>query len=146
MDYILKDGVLYHHGIKGQKWGERNGPPYPLKRQNKESIIPNKEQWKRGRESTPKLYKPNAILDHVREDGSIKTRTFYDENGKKKKDIHTDNHGKPKSHPFGEKGEHVHDYTWNEDMSHSEKTTRELTNEEKESNKDLWKDKKLKKL
>lgn len=22
--YILKNGVLYHHGIKGQKWGERN--------------------------------------------------------------------------------------------------------------------------
>ncbi len=22
--------VLYHHGIKGQKWGVRNGPPYPL--------------------------------------------------------------------------------------------------------------------
>ena len=22
---------LYHHGIKGQKWGVRNGPPYPLK-------------------------------------------------------------------------------------------------------------------
>lgn len=22
-DYILKDGVLYHHGIKGQKWGIR---------------------------------------------------------------------------------------------------------------------------
>ena len=22
---------LYHHGIKGQKWGKRNGPPYPLK-------------------------------------------------------------------------------------------------------------------
>ena len=21
---------LVHHGIKGQKWGERNGPPYPL--------------------------------------------------------------------------------------------------------------------
>lgn len=21
---------LYHHGIKGQKWGERHGPPYPL--------------------------------------------------------------------------------------------------------------------
>lgn len=21
---------LYHHGIKGQEWGERNGPPYPL--------------------------------------------------------------------------------------------------------------------
>ena len=22
---------LYHHGIAGQKWGQRNGPPYPLK-------------------------------------------------------------------------------------------------------------------
>ena len=21
---------LYHHGIKGQNWGDRNGPPYPL--------------------------------------------------------------------------------------------------------------------
>ena len=21
---------LYHHGIKGQKWGAKNGPPYPL--------------------------------------------------------------------------------------------------------------------
>jgi len=21
---------MYHHGIKGQKWGVQNGPPYPL--------------------------------------------------------------------------------------------------------------------
>ncbi len=25
-----KNDELYHHGIRGQKWGERNGPPYPL--------------------------------------------------------------------------------------------------------------------
>lgn len=24
-------GELYHHGVMGQKWGKRNGPPYPLK-------------------------------------------------------------------------------------------------------------------
>ena len=22
---------LQHHGIEGQKWGVRNGPPYPLR-------------------------------------------------------------------------------------------------------------------
>ena len=26
----LTDEFLEHHGIKGQKWGVRNGPPYPL--------------------------------------------------------------------------------------------------------------------
>lgn len=26
----LKHSVLVHHGIEGQKWGVRNGPPYPL--------------------------------------------------------------------------------------------------------------------
>lgn len=28
--YTENDFRLYHHGIKGQKWGQRNGPPYPL--------------------------------------------------------------------------------------------------------------------
>lgn len=28
--YVI-GGYLMHHGIKGQKWGTRNGPPYPLK-------------------------------------------------------------------------------------------------------------------
>ena len=26
------DGYLEHHGIQGQKWGVRQGPPYPLHR------------------------------------------------------------------------------------------------------------------
>lgn len=25
-----RNAELYHHGIKGQKWGVKNGPPYPL--------------------------------------------------------------------------------------------------------------------
>jgi RimJ/RimL family protein N-acetyltransferase len=32
--FFLRGGAfmeLYHHGIPGQKWGVRNGPPYPLK-------------------------------------------------------------------------------------------------------------------
>lgn len=28
--YSFNPDELYHHGIAGQKWGHRNGPPYPL--------------------------------------------------------------------------------------------------------------------
>lgn len=28
--YVRREMELYHHGIEGQKWGKRNGPPYPL--------------------------------------------------------------------------------------------------------------------
>ena len=30
---------LAHHGVKGQKWGVRNGPPYPLKKAGKHGKI-----------------------------------------------------------------------------------------------------------
>lgn len=29
---------LYHHGIKNQHWGVRNGPPYPLDRKTSARI------------------------------------------------------------------------------------------------------------
>ncbi len=31
--------VLAHHGIKGQKWGVRNGPPYPLDKSSESGKI-----------------------------------------------------------------------------------------------------------
>ena len=33
------DDHLEHHGIKGQKWGERNGPPYPLDSETHKEVI-----------------------------------------------------------------------------------------------------------
>ena len=33
---------LYHHGVKGQKWGIQNGPPYPLDDPN----LPGKKLYK----------------------------------------------------------------------------------------------------
>ena len=36
MEYkVVTTSELYHHGIKGQKWGVLNGPPYPLKTSDK---------------------------------------------------------------------------------------------------------------
>ena len=32
--YVRKELELYHHGIEGQKWGKRNGPPYPLSKED----------------------------------------------------------------------------------------------------------------
>lgn len=33
----MNESVLAHHGVKNQKWGVRNGPPYPLNRKAKAS-------------------------------------------------------------------------------------------------------------
>ena len=38
--------VLAHHGIKGQKWGVRNGPPYPLDKSTKSDKIKEDEKSK----------------------------------------------------------------------------------------------------
>ncbi|MCI8992256.1 MAG: hypothetical protein HFG80_05935 [Eubacterium sp.] len=36
---VTRPDELYHHGIKGQKWGVRNGPPYPIDRSSKRDTI-----------------------------------------------------------------------------------------------------------
>lgn len=36
---------LYHHGIQGQKWGVRNGPPYPLDKGRKQKVTKVNNSW-----------------------------------------------------------------------------------------------------
>ena len=43
MEQLVND-FLAHHGIKGQKWGDRNGPPYPLGPED-HSANEKKEKW-----------------------------------------------------------------------------------------------------
>ena len=42
----MNENYLAHHGIDGQKWGQRNGPPYPLLR-NAAGQLKAKAQAKR---------------------------------------------------------------------------------------------------
>lgn len=49
MDYYSIDDIndyLEHHGILGQSWGHRNGPPYPLS-SGKHSVSEKKAGWRK---------------------------------------------------------------------------------------------------
>ena len=45
-DCMKSRNELYHHGILGQKWGKKNGPPYPLKSAD-HSASEKKAGWKK---------------------------------------------------------------------------------------------------
>lgn len=39
INYVESSSELQHHGIKGQSWGVRNGPPYPLNQQKHNRVL-----------------------------------------------------------------------------------------------------------
>ena len=49
---------------------------------------------------------------------------------------HAGHHATPKHHPYGENGEHAHDYEW-EDGKLIRRTTRELTDAERRESGDI---------
>ena len=75
----------------------------------------------------------NSIVDVSGKDGIIKTRRWYDEEGRAKKDIDTSDHGNAKHHPMGA---HAHDWVWE-----GEKATRGeqriLSETERKENSDI---------
>lgn len=133
---------LAHHGVKGQKWGVKNGPPYPIKRdfpnitdRSKIEHIVETQHSGAPRDSTP-----NSIFDRISEarpDEGVTTRAFYGENGRKYKEIHTNDHGNRKEHSYGNNGEHVVEYLWNKDGSLKLKKQRELFDYERKENEDI---------
>ena len=81
---------------------------------------------------------PNSITEVVNKKGGI-DRNYYGADGKQIKQISNNNHGNPKIHPFGEHGEHAHDYVYDENGKVIERTIRELNPQERKENEDiLW--------
>ena len=87
--------------------------------------------------SAPKISESGDVIDHLGKDGKVETRTYYGQDSYKKKEITTHNHGFPKTHPYGINGEHAHDYEWDSEGKLIERTTRDITEQEKRENGDI---------
>lgn len=46
MNYVYEEDYLFHHGIKGQKWGKQNGPPYPLSKEKHNKVVKKSKKEK----------------------------------------------------------------------------------------------------
>lgn len=82
---------------------------------------------------------PNSIVQHDSVNGEVLGRAYYDDRGLKNKEIHFTNHSRPDKHPYGLKGEHAHDYIFDDKGKFVSRNTRELSKNEREENLDiLW--------
>lgn len=128
--------VIAHHGIKGQKWGVRNGPPYPLDR-SKSSELKNAAGKSIIKvEHTSITGTPDSISQVTNKKGGI-DRNYYGSDGKQTKQISNNNHGHPKAHNYGEHGEHAHDYIYDDSGKLVGRPIRELNDKERKENGDI---------
>ena len=128
--------VIAHHGVKGQKWGVRNGPPYPID-QSKSSELKNAVGQRIIKvEHSDLTGKPNSITQVTNKKGGV-DRNYYGSDGKQTKQISNNDHGHPKAHDYGEHGEHAHDYIYDDSGELLDRLSRELNDEERKENGDI---------
>lgn len=87
-----------------------------------------------GHDRAPKQDQAYAVIDHIGDDGKVDIRTYYDSRGFKHREIHTNDHGNQKQHPFGNHGEHAHIYVWDADGTLNIRAVRNLTDAERKEN------------
>ncbi|HFU3983604.1 TPA: phage minor capsid protein, partial [Streptococcus suis] len=86
-----------------------------------------------------RLGKPNTVVQHDATNGDVLGRTYYDSRGIKIKEIHFTNHKQSEKHPYGKRGEHSHDYVFDDKGKFISRNVREMTDIEREENLDvLW--------
>lgn len=83
MYYTENDFRLYHHGIRGQKWGERNGPPYPL---GGGDYTPSEKYYKYHKTASV-MYKKKHFDSTIKKDKDTLSTLSYDPNRTKGVDM-----------------------------------------------------------
>ena len=82
---------------------------------------------------------PNTVVEHHAISGKILGRAYYNNSGTKERESHFKAHGRRDKHPFGNKGEHVHDYRYDKLGKVLSREVRELTRQARKENVDiLW--------
>ena len=81
---ITYSDELYHHGIKGQKWGKKNGPPYPLS--GGDSSISEQKAIRAERRKKNSIYNKKHY-DKVVKKGTSFSTLSYDPNRTKNADM-----------------------------------------------------------
>ena len=79
---------------------------------------------------------PNSITQKINSNGGI-DRNYYDESGRQFKQVSNNDHNQPKKHPFGENGEHAHDYVYDDKGNLIDRPMRELNDDERKENEDI---------
>ena len=104
---------------------------------NKDGTIVVTDDWtSKAKPHVPGQYRSYAVVDTASMGGKQRDRTFFDADGWQCRQISNGPHGNPKRHPYGAKGEHAHDITWDDDRRQT-RATRELTDQERKENADI---------
>ena len=114
-----------------KKWNELKSDYRYKKMINKRKIVFLSHKNR----SLPPTGNPNSISDLVEQDGSVKQRRIYGDNGKWLKDIDTTNHNKPKYHPMG-----AHKHKYNCENKNPRGKADYFTEEELRQNSDIIKE------
>lgn len=111
---------------------------YQKYRYNKDGTIVVTDDWmEKAHPHLPTTYRPFAVIDTRSSQGKQRDRTVYDETGRMVSQIHGGDHGKPKQHPYGEHGEHIHIYVWQQGEKRPKRTVRNANAEERIVYKDI---------